>query len=29
MEKGRIVASGTLDELGGAAAIAELYLGVA
>ena len=29
MEKGRIVAAGTLDELGGAAAIAELYLGVA
>jgi ABC-type branched-subunit amino acid transport system ATPase component len=29
MEKGQIVAAGTLDELGGAAAIAELYLGVA
>jgi branched-chain amino acid transport system ATP-binding protein len=29
MEKGSIVAAGTLDELGGAAAIAELYLGVA
>jgi branched-chain amino acid transport system ATP-binding protein len=28
MEKGRIVAAGTFDELGGAAAIAELYLGV-
>jgi branched-chain amino acid transport system ATP-binding protein len=29
MERGRLVAAGTLDELGGAAAIAELYLGVA
>jgi branched-chain amino acid transport system ATP-binding protein len=28
MEQGRIVAHGTIDELGGAAAIAELYLGV-
>jgi branched-chain amino acid transport system ATP-binding protein len=29
VEQGRIVARGTLDELGGAAAVAELYLGVA
>lgn len=29
VEHGQIVGHGTLDELGGAAAIAELYLGVA
>jgi ABC-type lipopolysaccharide export system ATPase subunit len=28
VEQGRIVAGGTLDDLGGPAAIAELYLGV-
>jgi branched-chain amino acid transport system ATP-binding protein len=28
IEQGRVVAEGTIDDLGGAAAIAELYLGV-